>query len=141
MGFFSNIGKTFRHIGQTISKGVQDGFTLGKNTARGVAAFTRPAQRALSVVNQAIIKAEKIPVLGAAIKAGDLFLTTELGFSPIQGLKFAEKALGLFNKLEGRLHEANSVQEFLQQNKADIAKVLKDPNVGGRLLSLLRNAI
>lgn len=140
MGFFTNIGKTFRHIGRTISKGALDGFTLAKNTAHGIAAFTRRAEKGLGVVNRAIASAEKIPFVGTAIKTADSFLARGLGFSPIEALKTTEQGLGIFNKLEGRLHQSNSVNEFLQQNKADIAKILKSPQAA-KLVSLLRNAI
>jgi len=140
MGFFTNIGKTFRHIGQTLSKGVHDGFTIGKKTASGLAAFTRRAERGLSVVNKAIQDAENIPVLGGLIKTADSVLTRGIGFSPIEALKTTEKGLGLFNKLEGKLHQANSVQEFLQQNKGEIGKILNSPQAQ-KLIALLRGAI
>lgn len=141
MGFFNfirNVGKSFKQAGTALQKGLSDPYKLGKDAAHSIAKVTRPLQQGVSVVNKTIKTLQGVPVVGQIITDADAAVFAETGFSPILGLRGAEIGLDAFNKLEGRLQTANSAEEFVRQNKAEIKKLLQKPELRQKVLDLLR---
>ena len=136
--FFHNVGKSFQHAGQVLKKGLSDPYKLGKDAAHAVSRVTKPAQQGLSVVNKTIRTLQGVPIVGQVLNDADAAVFAETGISPILGLRSAEIGLDAFNKLEGRLAQANSAEEFVRQNKDEIKKLLQKPELRQKVLDLLR---
>lgn len=141
MGWFSNIGKGFRSVASAISKGSHEPFSLVKSAFSAVGSISRPIEAGVRAVNNVVQEALKVPILGDAIRTGDKLVNTYTGISPIQAIGTAETILGKFNKLQGKLNEASTVEDFVKQNKGEIKEVLKHSGTRDKLLSLLKNAI
>ncbi len=148
MGFFSFIGQTataagksFKHIIRSAAKGLSDPFKLVKNTTHALTGITKPAAKVISVVNKGIRFAKTVPGIGEAIDVADLAVLSATGISPVTGLLLAEEGLNLFNKVEGKLNQSNSAEQFLSQNRGDIKKLLKNPNLRAKALHLLKRLV
>lgn len=148
MGFFNFIGQTvtaagkaFKHIAKSFTKGLSDPYRFVKNTANAASGISRPLTKGVHLLNKGLAFARKIPVVGKAIDAADLAVFSATGVSPVRGLILIEEGLKLFNKIEGRLQQANSAEEFLSQNKEDLKKLLKSPALREKILGLLKKLV